>query len=54
MAGSRKLVGEGRWTVADFAAALEARDRTKGGPTAPVAGLTLVGVFDEGDFRPGW
>ncbi len=45
MAGSLKLVGEGRWTVADFAAALEARDRTKGGPTAPAAGLTLVGVF---------
>jgi tRNA pseudouridine38-40 synthase len=45
MAGSLKLVGEGRWTLADFAAALEARDRTKGGPTAPAAGLTLVGVL---------
>lgn len=45
MAGSLKLVGEGRWTVADFAAALDARDRTKGGPTAPAAGLTLVEVL---------
>jgi tRNA pseudouridine38-40 synthase len=45
MAGSLKLVGEGRWSVADLATALEARDRTKGGPTAPAAGLTLVDVL---------
>lgn len=45
MTGSLKLVGEGRWTLADFAAALDARDRTKGGPTAPAAGLTLVEVL---------
>lgn len=44
MVGSLKLVGEGRWSVADLAAALEAKDRTKGGPTAPSAGLTLVEV----------
>jgi tRNA pseudouridine38-40 synthase len=44
MVGSLKLVGEGRWSVADLVAALEAKDRTKGGPTAPAAGLTLVEV----------
>jgi len=45
MVGSLKLVGEGRWSVADLAAALAARDRTKGGPTAPAAGLTLIEVL---------
>ena len=45
MVGSLKLVGEGRWTVADLEAALEARDRTKGGPTSPAAGLTLTEVL---------
>lgn len=44
MVGSLKLVGEGRWSVDDLVAALEAKDRTKGGPTAPAAGLTLVEV----------
>ncbi len=44
MVGSLKLVGEGRWSVADFNAALVACDRTKGGPTAPAAGLTLIEV----------
>jgi len=41
-AGSLKLVGEGRWTVADFKTAFEAADRTKGGPTAPPEGLYFV------------
>ncbi|HVV93943.1 MAG TPA: tRNA pseudouridine(38-40) synthase TruA [Hyphomicrobiales bacterium] len=44
MVGSLKLVGEGRWTAADLAAALEARDRAACGPVAPAAGLTLVRV----------
>ncbi|HEY1720504.1 MAG TPA: tRNA pseudouridine(38-40) synthase TruA [Magnetospirillaceae bacterium] len=44
LVGSLKLVGEGRWSVADLVTALEAKDRTKGGPTAPAAGLTLVEV----------
>jgi len=44
MVGTLKLVGLGRWSEADVAAALEARDRRRGGPTAPPEGLYLVGV----------
>ena len=39
-----RLVGEGKWSRADVRTALEARDRTKGGPTAPPQGLYLTGV----------
>jgi tRNA pseudouridine38-40 synthase len=44
MVGTLKLVGEGKWTADDVAAALAARDRAKGGPTAPAEGLYLVAV----------
>jgi tRNA pseudouridine38-40 synthase len=44
MVGTLKLVGAGKWRAADVAAALAARDRTKGGPTAPAEGLYLVRV----------
>jgi len=44
MVGSLKWVGEGRWSADDLAAALQARDRRAGGPTAPPDGLTLTGV----------
>jgi tRNA pseudouridine38-40 synthase len=44
MVGTLKLVGEGKWTAADVAAALAARDRAEGGPTAPAEGLYLVAV----------
>lgn len=44
MVGTLKLVGEGRWSLTDFRVALEAKDRTKGGPTAPAGGLTLIDV----------
>ena len=44
MVGTLKLVGEGKWTPADVAAALAARDRAAGGPTAPADGLYLVEV----------
>ena len=44
IAGSLKLVGEGKWTAGDLRAALEARDRTACGPVAPAAGLYLVRV----------
>jgi tRNA pseudouridine38-40 synthase len=44
MAGSLKLVGEGKWTKDDLAAALGARDRAACGPVAPPQGLYLVSV----------
>jgi len=44
MVGSLKLVGEGRWTAADLAAALAARDRGACGAVAPARGLYLVRV----------
>ena len=44
MVGTLMLVGAGRRTVEDVRRALEARDRARCGPTAPAAGLTLVGV----------
>ena len=42
--GTLVMVGEGKWKPGDVKTALEARDRTKGGPTAPPDGLTLVRV----------
>lgn len=44
MAGTLKLVGEGKWTADDVAAALAARDRRQAGPTAPPEGLYLTAV----------
>ena len=44
MAGTLKLVGEGKWQPRDVAAALAARDRAKAGPTAPPEGLCLERV----------
>jgi tRNA pseudouridine38-40 synthase len=44
MAGTLELVGLGRWRPDDVAAALAARDRRAGGPTAPAEGLYLVKV----------
>jgi tRNA pseudouridine38-40 synthase len=44
MAGTLKLVGLGQWRPDDVAAALAARDRRAGGPTAPAEGLYLVEV----------
>ena len=43
--GTLKLVGDGKWTRADVESALAARDRTKGGPTAPARGLYLTEVI---------
>ena len=45
MVGTLKLVGEGKWTRADVAAALAARNRAAGGPTAPAEGLYLTEVW---------
>jgi tRNA pseudouridine38-40 synthase len=44
MVGTLALVGEGKWDKADVAAALAARNRAKGGPTAPAEGLYLTEV----------
>lgn len=44
MVGSLVMVGEGKWSPDDMKRALEAKDRTKGGPTAPSDGLYLVRV----------
>ena len=43
--GTLKLVGEGKWSADDVTAALEARDRKEGGPTAPARGLYLTEVL---------
>ncbi|WP_137388841.1 tRNA pseudouridine(38-40) synthase TruA [Rhodoligotrophos defluvii] len=48
MVGSLKLVGEGSWTPADMAAALQARDRAACGMVAPPWGLYLTQV----DYPP--
>ena len=53
MVGTLKLVGEGKWPVARVAAALEARDRSAAGPTAPPDGLTLTRVvYSDDPFSP--
>lgn len=44
MVGTLTLVGDGKWQVTDIKTALEAKDRTKGGPTAPADGLYLMRV----------
>jgi len=44
MVGTLVLVGEGKWTADDVAAALAACDRTAGGPSAPAEGLYLTAV----------
>ena len=44
IAGSLKLVGEGRWEPSRMAAVLAAANRRLAGPTAPAAGLTLLEV----------
>ncbi|MCG5242151.1 tRNA pseudouridine(38-40) synthase TruA [Azospirillum doebereinerae] len=42
MVGTLELVGIGKWGAADLRRALEARDRSKAGPTAPPDGLYFV------------
>jgi len=44
MVGTLRWVGEGKWDAADVEAALAARNRARGGPTAPPEGLYLVRV----------
>ncbi len=52
MVGTLKLVGSGHWRPDDMAAALAARSRAAGGPTAPPDGLCLTGVaYDRSEER---
>ena len=44
MVGSLVLVGDGKWSADDLAAALAARDRAPAAPVAPPEGLYLVRV----------
>lgn len=44
MVGTLRRVGTGKWCAADVEAALQARDRARGGETAPAEGLTFVSV----------
>ena len=44
MVGSLAHVGDGKWSVADLASALAARDRAACGQVAPPQGLYLVRV----------
>ena len=44
LVGSLKLVGEGKWRVADFKSALDAAERARCGPLAPPDGLYLTRV----------
>ncbi|MDP3299512.1 MAG: tRNA pseudouridine(38-40) synthase TruA, partial [Phenylobacterium sp.] len=49
MTGTLAEVGLGRWSAADVAQALAARDRRACGPVAPSTGLYLVGVRYEAE-----
>ena len=49
MVGCLALVGEGRWTAADLAAALAARDRAELGFNAPPDGLYFVKAIYPGE-----
>ncbi len=42
--GTLRLVGDGKWNASDVKRALDARNRSAGGPTAPAEGLYLVSV----------
>ena len=42
--GTLRLVGDGRWSPGDVAAALSARNRAAAGPTAPPHGLYFMSV----------
>lgn len=47
IAGTLRLVGEGKWRPSDIASVLDARDRRAAGPTAPPEGLYLTHVVYE-------
>lgn len=45
MAGSLRMLGNGKWSVTDLQAALDAKNRCAGGATAPPQGLYLAEVL---------
>jgi tRNA pseudouridine38-40 synthase len=45
MAGALRMVGNGKWSLADLQSSLDARDRTKGAETAPPQGLFLTHIL---------
>jgi tRNA pseudouridine38-40 synthase len=49
LAGSLRIVGDGRWPVDRLTAVLAQRDRSAAGPTAPAEGLCLMRVHYEID-----
>ncbi len=49
IAGTLSLVGEGKWMPESVKVALDAKDRERGGPTAPAAGLTLMKIDYKND-----
>ena len=55
MVGSLRMVGEGKWSISDCRAALEAADRMACGPVAPPDGLYLTQVDypDDAEFAVG-
>lgn len=53
LVGTLELVGAGKWSAEAVRHALEARDRNRGGPTAPPDGLYFAGVeYDSGMRAP--
>lgn len=44
MVGTLRLIGDGKWRATDVSRALQARDRSAAGPTAPADGLYLMAV----------
>ncbi|MEM7048703.1 MAG: tRNA pseudouridine(38-40) synthase TruA [Acidobacteriota bacterium] len=52
LVGTQLDVGLGRRSPDSFAALLEGRPRSAGGPTAPAHGLCLMGVFYEPPWSP--
>lgn len=52
LVGTVVLVGEGRWSVAEFGEALQSRDRRRAGPPAPAHGLYLMAVGYPADAGP--
>lgn len=49
IAGTLLKIGGGEWEPESMQCILEARDRTKAGPTAPAKGLTLMGMVFQGE-----